>query len=66
MRKWRPSRSFLEWVKSYAEWKNYSYAAHKGKVPHQKVYLSAQESVMGVSESIDTGDRNFSSVGLAK
>ena len=65
MRKWGRSQSFLERAKFYAEWNNYSYATHNGvlKSPTKRyIFQLTKCEHKGVSESIDSDDRNFSTV----
>ena len=62
MRKLGRSQSFLEWGKFYAEWNNYSYAAHYGVFLSHPIFRLTKCEHKGVNQSMDFDDRNFSSV----
>ena len=62
MRKLGRSQSFLEWGKFYAEWNNYSYAAHYGAFLSHPIFRLTKCEHKGVNQSMDFDDRNFSSV----
>ena len=58
MRKSEQSQSFLERATFYVEWNNCAYAARNGMLHFQLTKCEHK----GVSEGIDSDDRNFSNV----